>query len=260
MDYLRRSLGTVDPPGRCLDHSPPLGGHSVTSAFFYTWAEIRKLSQKFGVPSWGFVQSLGFDGGAAGLAIRREPSEREIFWQINVSLAYGAKGLQYFTYWTPDTQPGASIKFGSALISRGGQRTRLYYYAKRANAYLRVMGKVLLPLVSESVVHAEEARTPRGARTFKSDAYVRSVSGSPIILGRFRRPGAPNERYLLVANRSFKRAARTRLRLTSYARYVSQLNTTTGEFVPLALRGTPRRYLPVETPAGGARLYRLKTG
>ena len=260
LDYLRRYLGSVGPPVLCFDHYPLLGGDSVTSDFFYNWAVIRKLSLKFGVPSWGFVQSLGFDGRAAGLAIRREPNEREIFWQINVSLAYGAKGLQYFTYWTPDTQPGASIKFGPALISRGGQRTRRYTYAKRANAYLGVIGKALLPLLSESVVHAEEDRVPRGARRFEPDAYVRSVSGSPVILGRFRRTGVPSERYLLIANRSSQRAAKTRLRLTSYAKHVSQLNTTTGGFVPLALRGTPRRYLLVEAPAGGARLYRLKTG
>lgn len=260
VDYLRRYLGGVRPPVLCFAHYPLLGGTSVTSDYFYNWAVIRDLSLKFGVPSWAFVQSVGFDGREAGLAVRREPDEREIFWQINVSLAYGAKGLQYFTYWTPETPPGASIKFGPALISKGGQRTRLYNYAKRANAYLRVIGKVLLPLVSESVVHAEEGRLPQGARAFKANVYVTSVSGGPVILSRFRKPGVPTERYLLVANRSFGRAAKTRLKLSAYVKRVSQLNTTTGEFVPLTLRGTPRRYLQVEIPAGGARLYQLRTG
>ena len=97
------------------------------------------------------------------------------------------------------------------MISRDEVLTPLNAYAKRANERLKVVGKVLLPLTSESVVHANENPLPKGAKAFKADGYIKSVSGSTVILGRFRDPAGGIERYLLVTNRSFANAAQTRL-------------------------------------------------
>ena len=84
---------------------------------------------------------MDFDGSGVGLSARRRPNESELMWQANVSLAYGAKGIQYFTYWTPDVSSDASIQFGEALVSKGGTLTPLYYSAKNVNRYLSVVGK-----------------------------------------------------------------------------------------------------------------------
>ncbi len=177
-----------------------------------------------------------------------------------MSLAYGAKGIQYFTYWTPKTARDAPIRFGEGLVSTSGRPTRLYDYARRVNAYLRVMGKALLPLVSESVVHAREERLPRGAKAFKADGYLSSVSGSPLILGRFRKPGAPDVRFLFAANRSFANLAKSRLTLSRSVRGVYKLNTGTGKFVRVALQAAGgRRYLGMKLARGEAGLYQLRT-
>lgn len=258
--YLDRYMRTVHPPLLCFDHYPLLSGGGITGDYFYNWATIRKFSLRFGVPSWVFIQSVGFASSYSGFQDRRRPNEAEIRWQVNVSLAYGAKGIQYFTYWTPKTERGASIRFGEALVSAGGRLTPLYDYARRINAYLRVMGKALLPLVSESVVHAREERLPRGAKPFKADGYVSSVSGSPVILGRFRKPGVPDARYFFVANRSFANVAKSRLTLSRSVRGVFKLNTGTGKFVritPQTAHG--RRYVGLKLARGEAKLYQLRT-
>jgi hypothetical protein len=255
--YLEIYFRDVDPPLLCFDHYPLLSRNRITSDYFYNWAVIRRFSLNFGVPSWGFIQSMGFDGSGLGLAKRRTPDENEIFWQINVSLAYGAKGIQYFTYWTPDSSP--QIKFGDALVAKDGTPTPRYEYATNANEYLKVMGRELLPLTSESVVHARERRLPRGAKAFKADNWVRAVSGSPVILSRFKDPNGGTERYLFVANRSFLKAAETRLTLSDSVSAVSKLDTETETFVPVTLQGTPPRNLPLQIPRGRAQLYRLET-
>ncbi|MBA3388275.1 MAG: hypothetical protein M3397_11585 [Actinomycetota bacterium] len=64
----------------------------------------------------------------------------------------------------PDYAARRPIRFGQALISSTGQRAPLYGAAARVNNYLQVIGKKLLPLVSESVVHADEKNPPRGTR------------------------------------------------------------------------------------------------
>ncbi len=258
--YLDRYMRTVHPPLLCFDHYPLLSGGGITHDYFYNWATIRKFSLMFGVPSWVFIQSVGFDSRMSGFQDRRTPNEAEIRWQVNASLAYGAKGIQYFTYWTPMTARDAPIRFGPALVSAGGQLTPLYYYARRVNAYLRVMGKALLPLVSESVVHAREQRLPWGAKPFKADGYLSSVSGSPLILGRFRKPGVPDVRYVFVANRSFASVAESRLTLSRAVRGVYMLNTGTGRFVRITPRAADgRRYLGLKLARGEGRLYQLRT-
>jgi hypothetical protein len=252
-EYVERYLKTVKPPVLCFSHYPLLEGTKITRDYFYNWALNRRFALRFGIPSWVFIQSIFFDNdGKKGPPFHRRPNEAEIRWQVNVSLAYGAKGIQYFTYWTR-LSSSAQNRYGEGLISAGGERSETYEYAKRINGYLEVVGKVLLPLRSESVTHARESPLPRGATAFRGDRYVKSASGSPVILGRFRKPGVENQRYLFVANRSFSKRARTRLTLTDSVGKVFAYDVSRRTFV-----GVSRNLQPTLQP-GGARLYMLRT-
>ena len=243
----------------CFSHYPLLSGGGITDDYFYNWATIRKFALRHGVPSWVFIQSVGFDNSAAGFADRRRPNKQELLWQVNVGLAYGAKGIQYFTYWTPAKPPGAPVRFGRALVSAGGELTPLYRSAKDVNGYLRVMGKELLPFVSVSVVHAREQRLPFGAKPFKADGYIRSVGGSRVILGKYRKRGVSDARYLFVANRSYAEAAKSRLVLSDSVRGVRKFGIGSGSFTRATLgRVNGHRYLGVRLAPGAARLYMLR--
>jgi hypothetical protein len=250
--YLELYRSEVDPPLLSFDHYPLLSKNKITGSYFSNWAVIRRFSMQVPeIPSWGFIQSVGFDGGNNSLAKRRTPDKNEIFWQINVSLAYGAKGIQYFTYWTPKSD--RQTQFGDALVARDGTPTPRYEYAREANEYFRVIGKALLPLTSESVVQVTE-------RSFKPDTYLRSVNGNQVILGRFLDKSAgTTDRYLFVANRSFLKAAQTKLALSDLVSGVSEVDSVTGDPVPVTLTGTPPRNLLVNLAPGRARLYLLQT-
>ena len=261
MNETRYPNSAVAPPVLSFDHYPLLAEEKTTPDFFYNHAVIRSFARRFGVPSWGFVQSMGFDGRNVGLGVRRRPDEAEIFWQINVALAYGVKGIQYFTYWTPENN---EVKFGEALITRAGNPTALYSYATRANESLRKVGRVLLPLTSVSVTHFGEKRLPHGAKLFKGDSYVKAASGSPAILGSFRDPNVTTHRYVLVVNRSPNQASRTRLTISGTVRRVERFDPSIGEtgegdFVSEALTGDPPRFLTAAPGPGRAILYRLRT-
>ncbi len=159
--YLDRYFRKVGPPMVSFDHYPLLES-GITPDYFSNWAQIRSLALRFGVPSWVLLQSVGFTEGRGGLPKRRPPTQAELFWQTNVGLAYGAKGVQYFTYWTPEDNP--KTKFGSAMVTREGQLTPLYQYARNVNAQLRVFGKALLPLdVRVGGPREDETIAARGA-------------------------------------------------------------------------------------------------
>ena len=249
----------VDPPFLSFDHYPLLADEKTTADFFYNHAVIRNYAKRFGVPSWGFVQSMGFEGSAVGLGRRRSPDEAEIFWQINVALAYGVKGIQYFTYWTPEDN---AVTFGDALITRAGARTPLYGYATRANDFLQKIGDTLLPLNSASVTHFGERRLPRGAKRFQANDTIRAASGDPAIFGSFTDPADPTARYVLVVNRSPNRASRTRLTVSAAVASAERFDTTVepaGAFVAQPLAGDPPRFLTASPGPGRAVLYRLRT-
>lgn len=252
-EYLRLYLGEVKPPFLSFDHYPLLSGTEITNSYFHNWAQIRRFSLEAGVPSWVFIQSVDFDWEYAD---RRRPNEAELFWQVNVSLAYGAKGIQYFTYWTPSGN--STTQFGEALVSKDGRLTPLYDYAKRVNGYLKVVGKALLPLASESVVHAAESPLPSGATAFSADGYVESVGGSPVIVGRFRKPSVENERHLLVANRSFANTAQPQLKTSPLVREVLKLDSGTGTFARVGSPEYENGTLKPSIAAGRAALYLLR--
>ena len=258
-DYLQRYMSEVALPFLSFDHYPLLANERTTTDFFYNHAEIRRFAKEFDVPSWGFVQSIGFDGRAVGLGVRRRPEEAEIFWQINVALAYGVKGIQYFTYWTPKNN---KVIFGNALITRDRKKTALYGYARRANDFLQKVGGILLPLISESVTHFGERRLPRGAEPFAGDDYVKAASGDAAIFGLFGNPNDATERYLLVVNRSPNKAATTRLTISatdsSVDRFDPSVEAPGDPFVTQPLTGSPR-FFTATMGAGRAILYRLRT-
>lgn len=241
---VQRFIDTVHPPVLSFDRYPILTGGVVDNNYFDNWAIIRRAGLAAGIPTWVYIQSVKFN--------RRElPTEAQLRWQANISLAYGAKGILYFTYWTPD--PARGEAFESAILLRDGQRTHLYDAATTLNKqWLTPIGRELKPLVSVSVTHANENPLPPGTEPFVPDEYVTAVEGGAVVLGQFRAVADDGTRWLLVVNRSEK--AETTVRLT-----FGEATAVTGRF-----HADPQGFKPaasgpafVQLAAGGAALFLL---
>jgi hypothetical protein len=259
-EYLDLYLKGVRPPLLSFDHYPLLTQNRITPDYFSNWAVIRSRARKYGIPSWIFIQSVDF-GGDIISPPRRKPNKAELFWQVNVSLAYGAQGIQYFTYWTPeDNNP--LIHYGEALVTTAGTLSDTYYRAKEVNGYLRKVGNQLLPLTSETVMHTGVKKPKPGVQPFKADGWVRAASGSPLILGKFFRNSVDDgERYLLAVNRSLANASDTRLTVSDSVEKVFEFDDTGADpdsYFQVDLEGTSTRSFRVELKAGEARLYKLQ--
>lgn len=244
--YLDQFVAAVNPPFLSFDFYPFMSDGTTFPGYFANWASVRRASLRAGIPSWVFIQSIAYPS-------RRRPTEAELRWQINVSLAYGCTGIQYFCYWSP----GGT--FGPGLISRDGERTPLYDAARRINTgYLCPVGGEVLPLDSESVAHANESPLPAGAIAFSGDRYVADVTGSAVIVSRFLDPrGHRPSRWLLVANRSFDTAAAATLAFGAAVDTVLEFEPDGRRYRPLP--GAADGGLTVELGAGAARLYLLAT-
>jgi len=244
-NYVEQFCQTVQPALISFDRYPLLpdpGSFDVN--YFGNWLDIRDAGLRHNLPTWTYIQSVGTNW-------YRVPTVAEMLWLINVSLAYGCKGIQYFTYWQPD--PARGEGFQPALMDLNGQPTALYRGAKTINnTWLRQVGRELKPLVSERTVHYADPANPARVIPFSPDAYVADMTGDPVILGQFT-SGAPG-RWLLVTNRSFSDTSMTTLTFGPAVSAVTQFDPGTQTYRPVRNASS----VTVLLPAGGAALYRLQ--
>ncbi|MEI8412909.1 MULTISPECIES: hypothetical protein [unclassified Kribbella] len=244
--YYRSFVDVVKPSLISFDRYPLLSGGREDGNYFHNWAIVREAALHGDIPSWVFIQTLAYDN-------HREPTAAELLWQVNISLAYGAKGIQYFTYWTPEAARGEG--FGPALITVDGQRTPRYDAARTINTtWLHQVGRELKPLVSESVVHANENPLPNGTVGFTPTSSISAISGSPAVVGTFRSRDGSADRWVLVANRSH--SAEARITLTpnrSGVFWVSVFNPSTQTY-----SRRPAVPVPLTLAPGAAVLLKLQ--
>jgi hypothetical protein len=243
--FVQDYVDTVQPPLISFDRYPILAD-GIDLNYFDNWAIFRDVSLKSGLPAWTYIQSVGYNG-------HRVPTASQLAWQVNISLAYGCKGIQYFTYWTPD--PARGEGFTQALMTVDGKRTPLYGAAKALNhQWLQPVGRQLKPLISESVQHANDTPLPPSAVAFAPGDHLTSATGDAAVLGLFKAAQDDGTRYLLVANRNPDAAATVQLGTNpTHVASVSRFVPASGTYRDVNRPAT----LDVRLDSGAAVLYRL---
>lgn len=251
-EYLQQFIAVVQPPFLSFDFYTLLDPSGTRSDYFYNWSLIRQAALGANIPAWVFIQSVAIAGAY------RLPTEAELYWQINVSLSYGCKGIQYFTYWTPDSSAGP---FGGGPIASDGTVDPIYYTVQKINeTYLSIIGQELLSLRSDSVEHANESPLSQGAVSFTPDQYVSAVDGSPVIVSLFSKPDSDDStRWLLLANLSFDNPANVNVGLGPAVTKVFEFRTGRARYEPVHPPLTEPAPLRLSLDAGAAKLYRLQT-
>lgn len=244
--YYTSFVDQVRPDVLSYDRYPLLADGTDDPGYILNAAIAREVSLAAKIPWWIFIQSLGYTN-------HRTPSAAEMLWQINQSLAYGAQGIQYFTYWTPD--PARGEAFEPALITVDGRRTARWDHARTINTgWLQPVGRQLKGLVSTSVSHAGEAPLPEGATGFQPDALLTRVTGGPVIVSQFASSETSStDRWLFVANREHRTAITARITLSTKIKQVARFDAGRNRYV-----SEPGSTITARLPRGAAVLYRLR--
>jgi hypothetical protein len=112
---------------------------------------------------------------------------------VSQLLAYGARGVGYFTYWPPDPDP--ALHWGTAIIGSDGRPSPWYDRLRRFNEGTRKVGAILASSRWRRTTHS--GSVPLSGVPFTPDDWIAGVSGRAAI-GEFE--GSKGERYVLVAN------------------------------------------------------------
>jgi hypothetical protein len=208
--------------------------------YFDNLEVVRRNCLKAKVPFNQIIVSLGHMG-------YRDCSEGDLRWQVWTSLAYGSRGIQYFTYvHVPVMATGDS----PGLTDVYGNRDRKYGYVQKINHRIAKLGPTLVKLTSTGVYHTDP---PIGTISLVPEAPVKKIEGGSVVLGCF--VDAQGVEYIMPVNKSMGNAITAGLTLD--AKYVStqEISQETGK--PLALVRVAGRPLSVPLEAGEGKLFLL---
>jgi len=195
-DYLARFLSTVNPALLSFDYYPFLEDHDRDS-FFANLAAVSDLAQHQHVSFMLIVQAMPHWK-------YRDVTEAELAWQVFHALAFGARGVSYFAYWTPvDVEHAERMKFHYGLVE-DGKPTLHYFQIARLNRIVRSLLGQLQPYRFLNVADSTGEIGP----PFPIGP-IDAIAGGPVTAGLFAGPAG--ELAVLLVNRDYRYAVKARL-------------------------------------------------
>jgi len=169
--YVRLLTDTVGQPFLSYDNYSLVGGEMLD--YFYTNLEIvRRLSIETKTPFWNCILANAHFN-------YMEPSDATFHLQVYATLAYGGRGIQYFTYFAPEVG-----NYRMAAVDQFGNRTPTWERLRRINLEIQALAPVMVQLRSTGVFHYPDV--PDQAQPLSASKLVRSVE----MMQRFVKPPA----------------------------------------------------------------------
>lgn len=238
-DYLEQFIGTVRPDLLSYDYYPfgydAEGAEKDRSTFFANLTLIREQALQHDLPFMLIVLAMPH-------ARYRDPTEAELRWQVFHALAFGARGVSYFAYWTPANVEGEdNMNFHNGLIEHG-QPTLHYFQVAQLNREARNIAQELATF--HSVAMADSAGEV--APPFPLGP-IEAIEGGPVTAGLFA--NSSGQFAVLLVNRDYRHDITTDLHLRAATRLPQVFDSFSARWTAAELPG-------ITLPAGDARLIR----
>lgn len=253
-EYVEKFVRDVKPEVLSMDHYPLMRpGADGRLAYLENLATLRKHSQRAGIPFWNFFYCMPFND-------RLDPTEAQIRWQIFASIAYGAKGVLYFCFWTPGKGAAGSGEFpkGGAILTAEGLKTRHYEEARRINAEVKNLGPTLMKLTSLRVLRIKNDSDTRVALAGLPLRRIDRVGGDPageFVVGVFSH--ADGRRAVLILNHDYSYTAWPTLEFAVPSESILEVDKNTGQPAPVIDDSPELKGLQLSFAPGDARLFLL---
>ncbi|MBP1996990.1 beta-galactosidase [Paenibacillus eucommiae] len=224
-EYLNNWLDT-NPDMVSFDYYPFKEEGIDEKPYYQTLEFIRTQSLGYGIDFWAYIQSSAYDTFSI-----IEPNEQQIRFQIYSTLAYGAKGYVYYTYYS--TGERGKDQGHSALILRDGSKNATYDYAKQINGEVLKLGPVLLSLTSKEVYHT--GHLPPSAQPLPPTFFWQPSgieADVPMIISSFE--DEAGKTFIMVVNKDLEQSQTLTFLLSGGVQSVKEVCKHTGEEVEAA--------------------------
>ncbi len=173
--YAKMLVNTIGQPFLSYDNYSLVGGEMLD--YFYNNLEVvRRIFQEVKTPFWNCILANAHFN-------YMEPSDPTFHLQVYATLAYGGRGIQYFTYYSPHN---GNYRLGA--IDQFGNKTATWDALRRINLQIHALAPTLLKLNSTGVYHYPDV--PESGKPLAQSKLVRIVSMlqryvKPPVQGRF---------------------------------------------------------------------------
>lgn len=214
--YLRAYLKHIPLPYLSWDNYSLLGSEMVPR-FYDNLEQARRVTLEAGIPFWNCVLANAHFNYS-------EPTDAGFHLQVYSTLAYGGRGIQFFTYFTP-----GSGNYRLASIDANGNKTATWDMLRRIALQVHALAPSLAKLRSTGVYHwpvSTAAGTP----------LVEDLrSGGRFLVGEFADgQGRP---WLMLVNKDLKESAPFRVKLRNPKATLLRISPASGKEGPLGNEG-----------------------
>lgn len=206
-EYVQRFIDEIDIPLVSYDHYPIVcvDGRIIVGKTFYSNLEsVSRVAKANSRPFWAFC--LATQHGPYPL-----PTAVHLRHEAFTSIAYGAQGIQYFTYWTPVSQHSENWDYRNAPIDETGHRSSVWYLMRDLNREIQNLSWAFLGSEVIDVAHTGDSIPEGTHRLTKLPSEFSSLEadGKGVIVSQFKN-GKNN--FLMIVNRDIDRSQNIALR------------------------------------------------
>ncbi|MDB6123329.1 MAG: hypothetical protein JWQ71_2322 [Pedosphaera sp.] len=188
-DYLEQLVNTVHPTTLSYDNYSIMDDGSLREVYWSNLEQMSAVAKKYHLPFWNIVLSVAHFN-------YREPTAADFKFQVYSSLAYGAKGIAYFTYFAP--QVG---NYRMAPLDQFGNETANWHNMQYVNLQIQKLAPTLLQLTSDEVYHF--GSVPGGCKGPSTNSLVTGMGGQ-FLVGDFTHKDGT--RYVMVVNKDLQKS------------------------------------------------------
>lgn len=189
-DYIEKFVEIVKPPFISYDHYALMEDGTLRYGYFQNLETVRAAALKHNLPFWNIVLSNSHFQYA-------EPSPAGFRFQAYTTLAYGGRGISYFTYLSPE-----SGNYRLAPLDQFHHKTPTWDMLRNVNLQIQKLVPVYIQLKSVNVFHHPEV--PDLCRGLDTSAHVKSIEGGNFVVGEFE--GPEKEPYIMVVNKDLHKS------------------------------------------------------
>jgi hypothetical protein len=184
-EYLRE-FSKIEQPQISYDYYPVLKNGKQGSKWYSILEDIRNESLRTGKPFWAYIMCVPHH-------IYPMPTIGHLRLQCYINMAYGAQGIQYFSYSTP--APTDHYDFHDGPLLRNGKKSSTYKLVKKMNAELKPVASLFWQSKVTGIEH-------------------RKCLNGEVVVSHFKKG---DKRYTCFVNKSAEKEVTVPLRPSDYA-------------------------------------------
>lgn len=223
--YLEQFITNCHPEFVSYDNYSLMDNGTVRDNYWSNLEAVSAACRRHSIHFWNIMLSVAHFS-------YREPSAADLRFEAYTSLAYGARGLAWFTYFAPPVGG-----YRAAPVDQFGNETPIWQAMQNINLQVQKIGPTLQGLKLDEVYHI--GTPPSGAREPSTNSLISNVAGKNFVVGDFT--GKDDSRYALVVNKDLNKSRvcspefrKPPKRLWHVSPYTGQLTPFEGEYVWLA--------------------------